>query len=132
MHPQGTQEQAIRDVTAALLRAVNGSDVDAVMSVWDPRGTLMPPRYPSVRGQKAIRAYFERLFQQNRFTFAFDSSDVRIEGSTAIECVAYSASVEVRQGGATHTGRGKGVHISWRAAGGSWKLAIDIWNSDGV
>lgn len=33
MRPQDTPEQAIRDVTAALVRAVNGSDVDAVMGV---------------------------------------------------------------------------------------------------
>lgn len=125
-------EHAVRAVTAALVRAVNTADVDAVMTVWDENGSLMPPHHPAVLGHAAIRAYFERLFGQRRFTFVFERSDVRVEGGTAIECVRYSASVEALHGGATHTDRGKGVHVYRRAPDGSWKLAIDIWNSDVV
>lgn len=127
---QGTTEQAIREATAALVRAVNGSDVDAVMAVWDPSGTLMPPGHSSVHGQQAIRAYFERLFQRSRFTFEFAPSQLNLDGCTAIEYVQYSASAESLDGAETHTDRGKGVHVYRRASDGSWKLLLDIWSSD--
>lgn len=127
---QGTTEQAIREATAALVRAVNSSDVEAVMAVWDPSGTLMPPGHPSVHGQQAIRAYFERLFQRRRFTFEFAPSQVSLDGSTAVECLQYSASATSLDGVETHTDRGKGVHVYSRRSDGSWKLLMDIWNSD--
>jgi ketosteroid isomerase-like protein len=47
-----TSEQAIHEATSAQLRAVNASDLEAVMAVWDDTGTLMPPgtrRYRDIR-----------------------------------------------------------------------------------
>ena len=59
-----TGEQAIHEATSALLRAVDTSDLEAVMAIWDDSGTLMPPGHVSVQGHQAIRAYFEQLFSR--------------------------------------------------------------------
>jgi ketosteroid isomerase-like protein len=34
-------------------------------------------------------------------------------------------------GGSTHRDWGKGVHVYRRRESGSWKLIMDVWNSDG-
>jgi len=126
-----TREQAIHEATSALLRAVNASDVEAVMAVWDDSGTLMPPGHASVSGHHAIRAYFDELFRHNRFEFAFTSSQVSIDGALAVERVVYSATVWSLQGGRSQRDRGKGVHVYRQQEGGAWKLVMDVWNSDG-
>jgi len=126
-----TGEQAIHEATSALLRAVNASDLEAVMAVWDHTGTLMPPGHASVQGHQAIRAYFNELFRHNRFEFAFTSSQVIVDGALAIEHVVYSAAVWSLERGNSHRERGKGVHVYRQHHGGSWKLVMDVWNSDG-
>ncbi len=126
-----TCEQAIHEATSALLRAVNTSDLEAVMAVWDESGTLMPPGHASVHGHQAMRAYFDDLFRHNRIEFRFTSSQVSVDGALAIERVVYSATVWFLGGGSSQRDQGNGVHVYRQQAGGSWKLVMDIWNSDG-
>ena len=127
-----TCEQAIHEASAALLRAVNTSDLEAVMDSWDPSGTLMPPGNASVQGHLAIRAYFDELFRHNRLEFAFTSSQVNVDGALAVERVVYSATVWALEQGSSQRDRGKGVHVYRQQEGGAWKLVMDIWNSDGA
>jgi ketosteroid isomerase-like protein len=126
-----TGEKAIHEATSALLRAVNTSDLEAVMAVWDDSGTLMPPGHASVQGHQAIRAYFAELFRHNRFEFVFTSSQVSVDGALAVERVVYSAAVWSLEGVSSQRDRGKGLHVYRQQEGGSWKLVMDCWNSDG-
>jgi len=123
-------EQAIHEATLALLRAVNTSDLDAVMAVWDDSGTLMPPGHVSVQGHQALRAYFAELFRHNRFEFVFTASQVSIDGALAVERVVYSAAAWSLDGSSSHRDWGKGVHVYRRLDDGVWKLIMDVWNSD--
>ena len=125
-----TREQAIHEATSALLRAVNTSDLEAVMAIWDVSGTLMPPGHSSVQGHQAIRAYFEQLFKRSRFQFVVTSSQVSVDGALAVERVVYSAAARSLEGGSTHRDWGKGVHVYRREESGSWTLIMDVWNSD--
>ena len=86
-----TREQAIHEASSALLRAVNTSDLEAVMAIWDDSGILMSPGHSSVQGHQAIRAYFEQLFEGSRFQFVFTSSQVSVDGASAVERVVHSA-----------------------------------------
>jgi uncharacterized protein (TIGR02246 family) len=126
-----TREQAIHEATSSLLRAVNASDLEALMAVWDDSGTLMPPGHASVQGHQATSAYFEQLFKRSRFEFVFTSSQVSVDDALAVERVVYTATASSIEGGSTHRDRGKGVHVYRRQESGSWKLIMDIWNSDG-
>jgi ketosteroid isomerase-like protein len=121
---------AVSQASAALLKAVNGSDLSAVLAQWCDDGVLMPPHHPSVHGRSEIARYFERLFRQNRLKFSFSSSRVEVAGDIALERVEYSASSWSRDGGPEVQDVGKGLHVYRRQANGTWKLAMDIWNSD--
>jgi ketosteroid isomerase-like protein len=128
---EGTADKAIRQATSALLRAVNTSDLEAVMALWDDTGILMPPGHPSVQGHQAIRAYFADLFRRYRFEFAFTASEVNADGALAVERVTYSAAVWSLEDDIPQRDRGKGLHVYRQQEGGSWKLVMDVWNSDG-
>jgi len=116
--------------TAALLRAVNASDLGGVMAVWSDAGVLMPPDHASVHGRMEIERYFDRLFRQRRLTFAFTSSEIHVAGDTAFERVTYAASARPIEGGPAARDIGKGLHVYRREPTGAWRLVADIWNSD--
>lgn len=128
--PADTDRAAIARTTAELLGAVNASDADRCFAVWADDGVLMPPSHPSVQGSPAIREYFRRLFSRARFNFTFTSSDICVAGDIALERVAYATLMWAASDASPTEDRGKGLHVYRRQSDGSWKLALDIWNSD--
>jgi ketosteroid isomerase-like protein len=68
---EATDAAAIRMTTAALLSAVNRSDLDGVLAVWSDDGVMMPPHHPSVTGRRELERYFTGLFAEIRFSFRF-------------------------------------------------------------
>jgi uncharacterized protein (TIGR02246 family) len=122
--------ERVLQLSRALLRAVNESDVAGVTDVWATDGILMPPHHPSVSGRAAIEAYFVQRFRQDRFVFEFTGSAIDVAGDLATERVEYTASFFAADGSAPSFDRGKGVHVFRRQSNGEWRLAMDIWNSD--
>ena len=121
---------AVHAVAEALRLAVNTSDVDGVVACWAPDGVLMPPSHAAVHGREAIRQYFTRVFESRRLTFTFVDSHVEVFGDVAIERLHYTA-VATASDGAITEDIGKGIHVCIRRADGRWRIAQDIWNSDG-
>jgi ketosteroid isomerase-like protein len=113
-----------------LLAALNTSDADGCSAVWAADGVLMPPHHPAVQGHLAIVQYFRDLFSRSRFRFAFTASQIHIDGDTAFERVAYTATIWPSDDAPPIEDVGKGVHVYRREPNGSWKLTYDIWNSD--
>jgi ketosteroid isomerase-like protein len=91
---------------------------------------MMPPHHPSVRGRSEIERYFTLLFAQTRVAFSFTVSQIHISGDIALERVEYTVTARPVHGGREVRDVGKGLHIYRRTPNGSWKLAMDIWNSD--
>ena len=127
---QEADAASISRATAKLLSAVNASDVAGVMAVWCEDGVLMPPHHPSVRGRTHIERYFRQLFEHTRFTFSFGSSPIQVSGDFAFERVEYRVSARPVDGGPEVRDAGKGLHLYRRQSDGTWRLAMDIWNSD--
>ena len=121
---------AIARASARLLEAVNGSDVDGVVSVWAEDGVMMPPGRPSMRGRRAIEDFFRRLFSEARFRFQFTASEIQVVGDLASERVTYSAEAWLHGASQPTHDRGKGIHLFRRLPAGAWVLAADLWNSD--
>ena len=122
---------AITSATATLRESVNKGDIDGVLSVWAEDGELLPPDHWPVRGHRALRAYFEGLFGRAIFQFTFTESKLEIDGDVGLERVSYTS--QVWMGGADPlSDSGKGLHVYRRQPDGTWKLAYDIWNTDGM
>jgi len=121
---------AIRRTTAKLVAAVNASDADRVLDVWADEGVLMPPAHPAVQGRAALRDYFVNLFARARFAFEFESSAIELTEGMAIERVSYKVTTWPANGPGPIADGGKGLHVYRRQPDGTWKLIVDIWNSD--
>ena len=120
----------IQKVTAELLAAVNSSDYRRLLAVWSDEGILMPPHHAEVRGRSELEKYFKERFSGTRFRFSFSSSDIQLAGDVAFERLGYMASSWPAGGSRLVEDAGKGLHVYRRQWDGSWKLALDIWNSD--
>ena len=120
----------IRRNTAELLAAVNASDYGRLLAVWADDGVLMPPNHPAIQGRAALESYFRVRFSGTRFRFSFRFSDIHLAGDVACERLAYDTSAWPAAGGQVVEDTGKGLHVYRRRPDGSWKLALDIWNSD--
>ena len=122
---------AITNATATLLASVNRADVEGVLSVWAEDGEMLPPNHWPVRGFPALRSYFEGLFGRAMFQFTFTEQRLEIFGDVGLERVSYNSQVWLG-GAAPLSDSGKGLHVYRRQADGTWKLAYDIWNTDGL
>jgi ketosteroid isomerase-like protein len=120
----------IARTTASLLDAINASDLAGVLAMWSDDGALMPPQHPSVHGRTEIERFFSRLFQQPGSHFSFTFSQIHVSGDVAFERLEYAASVRSGQEESEVRDIGKGPHVYRRQPNESWKLAMDIWNSD--
>jgi uncharacterized protein (TIGR02246 family) len=122
--------EAIRSSTTALLAAVNGSDVHRLLEVWADDGVLMPPGHPSIHGRAAIQEYFGNLFLRARFAFEFAPTEIELGTELAVERVNYRVTIWSVSGQKLNEDVGKGIHVYRRQTDGTWKLQIDVWNSD--
>jgi ketosteroid isomerase-like protein len=126
----GGDLKEISRASSALLSAVNSSNVDGVLAVWRADGTMMPPHHPAVQGHAAIRDYFSDLFARRRLNFVFTASHIRVAGDVAFEQLSFRATSTPIAGGDPIQDTGKGLHIYSRESDRTWKLLLDIWNSD--
>ena len=90
----------------------------------------MPPNHAVVRGRVDLEEYFKERFSRTRFRFAFTFSDIQLAGDLAFERLAYTVVILPAGGGQPVEDAGKGLHVYRRQPDGSWKLVLDIWNSD--
>jgi uncharacterized protein (TIGR02246 family) len=131
--PEGARDAAdrasIRRITSEILAAVNTSDPGRLLAVWADDGVLMPPDRPAVQGRDALERHFREVFVERGFSFSL--GDVQLAGDVAFERLAYTASAWPAGGGQAMDDAGKGLHVYRRQPDGAWKLALDIWNSDG-
>jgi ketosteroid isomerase-like protein len=91
----------------------------------------MPPNEPMVVGREAAMAWGAAF--ANAVTIegaSYDETDITVSGDLAVEY--YTSSLTMRMEGAEEavTEAMKGVHVYRKQADGSWKMTMDIWNSD--
>ena len=88
----------------------------------------MPPNGEAVRGRDAIIAWNENFPPYDDLQF----TQVEVDGSGDMAFVygTYSMVMTVSEGEEPANDRGKYIEIWRRQADGSWKVALDIFNSD--
>jgi ketosteroid isomerase-like protein len=106
----------------------SGDLVEYANLYYAPDAIVMPPNEEAVRGREAIIAWNESFppYEDLQFT------QVEVDGARDIAYVygTYTMVMVGSEMGEPVTDRGKYIEIWRRQGDGSWKVALDIFNSD--
>lgn len=119
-----SDETAIRQTMAAYNAALNGGKTAAVLPLYTPDGVFMAPYSDSNIGIEAVRAAYDKVFQQLAFNVRFDIKELVLMSPTY-------ACVRTNSGGTTHhasTGKttseaNQELFILRKGDDGLWRIA---------
>lgn len=122
---------AISALDAAWGEAVARRDLDALVALYDPDGTLVWPGTPAVRGADGIRAAYADMLKipSLGLTFTPETITVSEAGDMASDFGRVTMVSAETPGGPTTTAVAKYV-VVWTLVGGQWKVLYDSWNSN--
>ena len=118
-----------RELLAALMKADNASDLEAVLALYADDAVLLPPNETEVRGKAAIRARYTKMFATTRMAVRFeidDAADQGIVGFVRGRTIGKRVSTD---GARTEDLTGKFVMLLKRGGEG-WAIGSLIWNLD--
>jgi ketosteroid isomerase-like protein len=122
-------QQAIRQTTDQAIKIANSSaDWNAYTKLYYAQDAIVnPPNALAIKGHDAIIAMFKSFPAISDFKVEF--LEVNGAGNIAYVYGTYSM-VLTPPGGKPESDKGKYVEVWKRQADGSWKVAIDTFNSD--
>jgi uncharacterized protein (TIGR02246 family) len=111
-------------LNARFTEAMEKGDATAVASLYAPDARVLPPGAPTVTGH-GIRELWQSILDMGVTGGELKTVSVEELGDVAIEVGQYEMRI-----GPDLADAGKYVVVHRRQPDGSWKLGIDIWNSD--
>ncbi len=125
------EEQQIRALDEQWVAAVAGQDAAATAAFYAEDGAILPPGSPIAAGREAIAAVWAGFFKLPGFKLAFAPTLVSVAsaGDLAYDIGTYTLGFEGEQGPVQDQGK---YVVVWKKVDGAWKVAADIFNSDGA
>ena len=124
-------EQAIRQTNERWLALIRDDDAVAVARLYASDGAMMAPGAPIAQGQPALEKAWGGLMKTPGFglTFKADQIVVASGGDMALDRGTYQLSLTGPNGPTKDVGK---YVVVWRNIDGQWKIAADIFNTDGA
>ena len=125
----GMKDQtAIRERSAAFVKAFNAQDAAQVLGVYTENSTFMPPNQPVLRGKDAMKTFYDDLLKQGATNLKLDVAEVSGHGPLAYQSGTFEMDLKGSNGTADHD-RGKYLFIA-RKLNNTWRYEYMVWNSD--
>jgi uncharacterized protein (TIGR02246 family) len=122
---------AIKAMAVAWGQAETAGDAAALTEQFADGAIRLPPNGPIQVGQEAIHSALRAYFDQYSAEAVDVVEDVRVVGDLAFARGTYvDKSTPKVPGAAIVHDKGKWLTAYRRQAGGSWKVVVDIWNTD--
>ncbi|MEZ5921970.1 MAG: DUF4440 domain-containing protein [Parvularculaceae bacterium] len=124
-------EQAIRKINEQWLALIRDHDAAAVSKLYAVDGAMMAPGAPIAQGQPALENAWGGLMQLPGFGLTFEADQIVVAsgGDMALDRGTYQLSLDGPDGSTQDIGK---YVVVWRNIDGQWKVAADIFNSDGA
>src|SRR5215468_9910753 len=124
-------EQTIRALDQKWVAAVQAKDATASAGFYAPDGAMLPADGPIARGTAAITDGWKGILGLKNLKLTFAPTQVTIAngGDMAYEIGTYELSFDGDKGPVKDVGK---YVVVWKKVGGDWKVAADIYNSDGA
>lgn len=122
---------AVRAADVAWEKAMSGRDTTAAVAVVEPSGSMLAPNAPIATGPEAIRALITGFYSMPGMSIHWQAT--KVEAARSGDLAYSSGTYELGfmdPKGKPLTDHGKYVTVWRKQADGSWKVAMDIFNSD--
>jgi len=121
---------AIRANDSTFAAAATAGNVDGVVGTYAADASLLPPNAPQVKGADAIRGFWGGFMAANDLKMEITTDEADGRGDLAYVVGRYRFTATPKAKGAAMQDEGKFVEVYKRQSDGSWKYAVDIYNSD--
>ena len=122
---------AIKAIPAAYGQAVTAGNAPAIASAYTDDAVRLDSNAPITVGKEAIQSIWQKFLDLYNSEEVDVAEDVQVIGDFAYARGTYTAKLTPKaSGGAVIDDKGKWVSICRRQPDGSWKIAVDIWDSD--
>ena len=110
--------------------ALNDANIDALSQMVTDDLVAMPPNEPTITGLEANQAWWRQFFDVDSSHTSFFPGELQVAGDWAFDRFTWTGDMTPTGGGETVHEEGKSIWIWQRQSDGTWKLALEIWNSD--
>jgi ketosteroid isomerase-like protein len=127
---RAADETTIRNLDAQWSKSAAARDVDAAVGYYSDDASLLAPNTPIASDKQSIRAAWASLLTPDS-SLTWQATKVEVARSSDLAYVmgTYQLAMKDPQGKSA-TDTGKFVEVWKKQADGSWKTAVDIFNSD--
>jgi uncharacterized protein (TIGR02246 family) len=127
-------QQAIKDGDAAYVAALNSGNVDALTALYTSDASVLAPGSPLTTGSAAIKAMLTGMMTPMKITIRLTPSKVSGQGDVAYVVGSYHfvATMKDTTQASPPPDDGKYVEVYERQADKTWKISVDIWNSNAM
>lgn len=119
---------AITTGNAKFMAAFQRGDAAGVAACYTSDAELLPPNAPSMTGTESITAFWQGAMSMGVKDAKLETQRIEALGDLAVEVGQYTLQIQP-EGADAMTDVGKYIVI-WKNDGGTWKLHIDIWNTN--
>jgi uncharacterized protein (TIGR02246 family) len=125
------ERTAIRTADAQWAQAAAAKDATEAAKFVAVDGTMMPPNSPAITGADAIAAWMSQTLATPGFAISWEMTAVDVAASGDLAYSLGTNRVQMQMPDGTLVGdSGKGLTIWKKQADGTWKVVVDIFNSD--
>jgi ketosteroid isomerase-like protein len=122
---------ALQQADADYSSAAAGKEVDRFASFYVADAKMYPPNDSTRTGTEAIRAFAAEFSALPGFTATFHPLEAEVGSGGDIGYTLNHYVITVTgPDGQPMTEQGRDFHVWRKQADGSWKITIDIWNSE--
>jgi len=124
-------EGAVRTADEEWMKVFSAKDLAKSVAFCEDNGAVLAPNAPVAQGRQAIAKSFSDFFTLPalKITWHADRADAAKSGELGYTSGTYQMSFS-DPAGKTVSDKGKYVTVWKKQADGSWKVALDIFNTD--
>lgn len=122
--------EAVEENNRRFAAAMAAGDAAGAASVYADNGALLPPGAEVLRGKDAIERFWQGGIEMGIRGVQLETLELEQEDGLAYEIGRFRLRIEP-DGGEPASDVGKYVVVHKRQPDGSWRWAVDIFNSDG-
>ena len=127
---KSSDEQTIRDLDAQWSKAASARDVDKTVSYYSDDAVVMPANLPIATTKEAVRKFWQDLLTSPGAAISWKATKAEVARSGDMAWLIGTYELTMNDA----TGKPVNDHgkytVVWEKKAGTWKVAVDIWNSD--